>query len=72
MLLFLCFIGGILVGGIIYPLIIFSLFTSGTLKIDHSDPKKDIYRFEIDKLENLSKTKRVILKVDNHADLSRK
>lgn len=45
--------------------------TSGTLRIDHSNPKKDVYRFEIDDLDALSKKKRIVLKVDNNADLSR-
>lgn len=43
---------------------------TGTLRIDHSDPEKDVYRFEVDNLDKLSKKKRIILKVDNDADLS--
>lgn len=41
----------------------------GTLKIDNSG-EKDLYRFEIDDFDGLSKKKYVTLKVDNHADLS--
>lgn len=71
MLLFFVFIVGMVVGGIIYPLLIFRFGTSGTLKIDHSNPKKDVYLFEMDdELEDLSKSKRIILKVDNNAHLS--
>lgn len=44
----------------------------GTLRIDHSNPSKDIYRFEIDDFEDLRKRKRIILDVDNDADLSQK
>lgn len=44
----------------------------GTLRIDKSNPEKDIYRLELDKLDDLSKRKFVILKVDNDADLSQK
>lgn len=44
--------------------------SSGTIKIDTSDPLKDKYRLEIDDLDSLSKKKRVILKVDTKADLS--
>lgn len=44
--------------------------TSGTLRIDHSNPEKDVYRFETDNLDNLSKKKHVVLKIDNSADLS--
>ena len=43
---------------------------TGTLKIDHSNPEKDIYRFEIDNLDKLNKRRRVILRIDNNADLS--
>lgn len=43
---------------------------SGTLRIDHSNPLKDIYRIEIDDLDKLSRKRRVILKVDHNADLS--
>lgn len=42
----------------------------GTLRIDHSNPEKDIYRMEFDELDTLSKKTRVILKVDNNANLS--
>ena len=44
----------------------------GTLRIDHSDPEKDIYRFEIDDLDNLSKYKSIILKIRHETDLSQK
>ncbi len=43
---------------------------SGTLRIDHSNPEKDVYRFEIDDLDKLSTKKHIVLKVDNTADLS--
>lgn len=44
--------------------------TAGTLKIDHSNPEKDVYRLEIDDLEGLSKKHKIVLKVDNCANLS--
>ena len=69
MLLFWCFVGGFIAGGVIWSLIIINC-TSGTLKIDRSDPKKDVYRLEIDKLEDLSSTKRIVLKVDKNAHIS--
>lgn len=52
--------------------LIFTHFRSahGTLRIDHSNPEKDIYRIEIDDLDSLSRKKRVILDVDNSAVLS--
>ena len=51
---------------------IFMYLTSarGTLRIDHSNPEKDVYRIEINNLEDLSRKKRVILDVDNSAILS--
>lgn len=48
------------------------IYTAGTLRIDHSNPGKDTYRFEIDDLNTLGKSKRIVLKVDNNADLSQK
>lgn len=44
--------------------------TDGTLKIDHSNPRKDLYRIEIDDIYNLPKKKRVVLQVEDNADLS--
>lgn len=44
--------------------------TAGTLRIDHSNPEKDVYRIELDDFDNLSRKKRVVLIVDNNADLS--
>ena len=64
---------GVLVGSIISS-IVFSIRyrKAGTLRIDHSNPEKDVYRIEIDDLDGLSKKKHVILKVDNNANLSQK
>lgn len=64
---------GLLVGSIVSNIIFFIRYrTVGTLRIDHSDPAKDVYRIEIDDLDGLSKKKHVVLKVDNNADLSQK
>jgi hypothetical protein len=64
---------GLLVGSIISNIIFFIRYrTVGTLRIDHSDPVKDVYRIEIDDLDGLIKKKHVILKVDNNVDLSQK
>lgn len=41
----------------------------GTLRIDQKG-EKDLYRFEIDDFDSLSKKKYVTLKVDKNADLS--
>ena len=64
---------GLLVGSIVSNIIFFIRYRkAGTLRIDHSDPEKDVYRIEIDDLDGLSKKKHIILKVDNNADLSQK
>lgn len=51
-------------------LILRSANAAGTLKVDHSNPEKDIYRFEIDRFDDLNKKKRIVLKVDHSANLS--
>ena len=57
---------------IIKHIIFYIINKVGTLKIDHSDPEKDIYRIDINNLDKLSKKKLIILKIDNNADLSQK
>ena len=64
--------------GILIGLVISSMFfwnpwtTKGTLRIDHSNPEKDTYRFEINDLDRLSKKKKIIVRIDHHANLSQK
>ena len=65
------FVGGLLAGAILYRLIFWFRSRKGTLRIDHSNPEKDVYRFEIDGIVDNS-TKRFVLKVDHDADLSQK
>lgn len=43
---------------------------SGVLQIDHSNAQKDTYRFVIDDIDGLSSRKRIVLKVDNDAQLT--
>ena len=43
---------------------------TGILRIDHSNPKKDIYRFDVDNLDDLSSKDKLIMKIDHNADLS--
>lgn len=69
---FLLLMAGAIVGGVASSIRYWTKRTSGTLRIDHSNPEKDIYRFEVDEIENLSKKKEIILKIDNHANLSQK
>ena len=43
---------------------------TGILRIDHSNPNKDLYRFDVDDLDKLNKKKRIVLTIDHNADLS--
>ena len=43
---------------------------SGTLRIDHRDPNKDRYLFDIDDLDALDNKKRIVLTIDHNAVLS--
>lgn len=58
------------VSSIVTMMVMYLTSARGTLRIDHSNPEKDVYRIEIDNLEDLSRKKRVILDVDNSAILS--
>ena len=64
------FIAGIIVGMALASLIYLVCNTVGTLKIDHTSSEKDIYRIEINDLEELNHRARIVLKVDHGADLS--
>lgn len=63
---------GVLIGSIISNIIFYVNTGSGTLKIDHSNPEKDVYQLDINSLDDLAKKHRFILTVDNNADLSQK
>lgn len=65
----LIFLLGIFVGMVINNLI--KPFV-GTLLIDQNSSDKEIYRLEIKDLESLSTKKRILLKVNSHANLSQK
>lgn len=42
----------------------------GTLRIDHSNPEKDVYRIELGDLDKLKKKRRIELTIDHNANLS--
>ena len=63
---------GSFIGATVSNLYFHTKTTYGTLRIDHSDPDKDVYRIEFDSLDDMDKKKRVYLKIDNDADLSQK
>ena len=58
------------VSSIVTMIVMYLRSARGTLRIDHSNPEKDVYRIEINNLEDLSRKKKVILDVDNSAILS--
>ena len=64
----MCVLLGVIVTNVIHR----RQMTTGTLKIDQSNPEKDIYRLEIDNLDTVAKKKYIYLKVDSKADLSQK
>jgi len=69
---FLLFLGGLLIGIALTGLFFVFKTGSGVLKIDHSNPEKDVWRFEIDGavLDKINKKTRIELKIDHNADLS--
>lgn len=62
------YLAGFLTGGAVASCVLYSKI-DGTLKIDHSDSKKDVYRIEIGDLDVLQYKKHIVLKVENDADL---
>ena len=70
MYLWLCL--GVIIGAILSNTLRIVRTNFGTLKIDCSDPDKDVYSIEIDDLDKLAKKNRVILKVVRSATFSQK
>ena len=69
---FLWILIGVTIGVILTQIVNNLRSAHGTLKIDHSDSNKDVYRLVIDDLEELSKKNYVFLEIDHNADLSQK
>lgn len=63
---------GFIFGAAITLIIMLNRASFGTLRIDHSNLEKDIYRIDIEDLDKLSKKKVVMLTIDNNAHLSQK
>ena len=63
---------GVLIGSIISNVAFYIRTASGVLKVDHSNPEKDVYRIEINEFDAFDYKKRILLKVDHNADLSQK
>ena len=65
---------GIFIGSIVTNIVMCFRTRWGILKIDSSNPEKDIYRFEISdkELDGLTKAKRIMLRIEHFDGLSRK
>lgn len=67
------FVLGYLAGGLtvtlVMWLVIFRRSGKGILRIDHSNPERDIYRFETQGLEQIDNKRYIILQIDHHAML---
>lgn len=70
----LAFAIGTIFGCIVTNIIMYFRTRYGVLKIDSSNPEKDVYRFEISdkEIDTISKAKRIMLRIEHHADLSQK
>lgn len=64
------FLIGMSVGSIIATITMHIFSASGTLRIDHNNPDKDIYRIEIDSTDAIDKRTRMYLKIDHNANFS--
>lgn len=64
------FLLGMIAGGGLVAIYYTFRTTAGTLKIDHSNPEKDVYRFEIDDLDKISSKKCIELRIDHNAVLA--
>ena len=65
-------IAAVFIFGVVIGVLLDRIRTAGTLRIDHSNPDKDVYRFEINDLDSLNKKKHIVLTIDHHADLSQR
>lgn len=50
--------------GVIVGYLCSRLRVSGVLKIDRTNPNRDIYRFDVEHLDNLNTKRRIVLKVE--------
>lgn len=69
--LWLMFIFGVIIGGLLVCLFGLRMLV-GTLKIDHDNPEKDVYRFEVRDIDALAKRKYVLLQVESDSHFSQK
>lgn len=67
--LLLMFAFGAIAALLLACLFVFRLLV-GTLKIDHDDPEKDIYRFDVTDIDGLTKRKYILLRVESDSHFS--
>ena len=67
--LWLMFIFGAIVGWLLACLFTLRLLV-GTLRIDHDNPKKDVYRFDVTDIDALAKRKYILLQVESNSHFS--
>lgn len=72
LLYWIAFIGGLVCGLLVMYLLLAHMNVAGTLKIDRSNPESFRMRFVIENDDVMFKKKRIILKVDQNANLSQK
>ena len=63
---------GMIIEAVVAAVMEFMHSTRGILRIDHSDPAKDVYLLELDDLDAVNAKKYVTLKIDHNANLSQK
>lgn len=63
---------GVAIGSIISNIIFYWRTGFGTLNIDHSNPDKDVYRFEIEDLDDLYKKSKVVMSIKHRNTNSQK
>ena len=66
----LWFVLGVLVEAILSSVYESMISARGTLRIDHTNPEKDLYRLDIESFDNIDRKKIVTLKIDHNAHLS--
>ena len=66
----LWFILGVLAEAIFASIYESFISARGTMRIDHNNPEKDLYRIEIDDLDKIKSKKIITLKIDHNAYLS--
>lgn len=65
-----CWLTGMVAGAMVLAAVIGVLSAIGTLRIDTTNPEKDVWRLDVYDLDKIAKKKYIILQVDKNADLS--